>query len=370
MCWWQGDIEAMARHYREALEIWQAVGDDAELANAYYNESFTYTVPDSGGSHRKLGDPGPDRPEPPDQGSRAVREGRRPGRRRQRALGARATTLLPQPSRARASRSSAQALDMFQRTSDQTMEAWALHMLGTGLLREATMSRQAKVHLAHADARLPGGRRHGRDHAGLRRPLGRGGRRGRFRPRGPACVAPRGTSRSRPARSSARSSRMRSKRRSGRASGRTCPTRTTSSGSAPRAPRMTLDHAVAYALKGCRTECGRPGTGVAWCRHGRAGIPPIVLTRRDARATRGAWAALTEPERIVEWFTEATPLGAVGDPTASISATAASSRAWSARRSRPAIRPYLGLDRRRPVAGDACDLVGRADCRAVAPGSR
>ena len=33
-----------ARAIEEALEIWQTIGDEAELANAYYNASFTYAV--------------------------------------------------------------------------------------------------------------------------------------------------------------------------------------------------------------------------------------------------------------------------------------------------------------------------------------
>jgi uncharacterized protein YndB with AHSA1/START domain len=42
-------------------------------------------------------------------------------------------------------------------------------------------------------------------------------------------------------------------------------------------------------------------------------LPPIVLSIETAAAPEAVWSALTEPERIVEWFTEATALGAVGD---------------------------------------------------------
>ena len=38
----------MATRYREALALWQALGDEAELANAYYNASFTFAVPTRG----------------------------------------------------------------------------------------------------------------------------------------------------------------------------------------------------------------------------------------------------------------------------------------------------------------------------------
>lgn len=42
-------------------------------------------------------------------------------------------------------------------------------------------------------------------------------------------------------------------------------------------------------------------------------LPPIVLSIETPAAPDDAWAALTDPDRIVEWFTEASPLGAVGD---------------------------------------------------------
>ena len=32
----------MGKRYTEALAIWQSLGDEAELANAYYNASFTF----------------------------------------------------------------------------------------------------------------------------------------------------------------------------------------------------------------------------------------------------------------------------------------------------------------------------------------
>jgi uncharacterized protein YndB with AHSA1/START domain len=41
-------------------------------------------------------------------------------------------------------------------------------------------------------------------------------------------------------------------------------------------------------------------------------IPPIVLAFETAASPAEAWAALTEPDRIAEWFTDASPLGGVG----------------------------------------------------------
>lgn len=42
-------------------------------------------------------------------------------------------------------------------------------------------------------------------------------------------------------------------------------------------------------------------------------LPPIVLTIHTPASPERVWATLTEPDRIADWFTEASPLGAVGD---------------------------------------------------------
>ncbi len=42
-----------------------------------------------------------------------------------------------------------------------------------------------------------------------------------------------------------------------------------------------------------------------------ASLPPIVLELETAAPPATVWAALTEPERVAEWFTEASPVGAV-----------------------------------------------------------
>jgi uncharacterized protein YndB with AHSA1/START domain len=41
-------------------------------------------------------------------------------------------------------------------------------------------------------------------------------------------------------------------------------------------------------------------------------LPPIILTIQTPASPAAAWEALTEPERIAEWFTDASPLGGVG----------------------------------------------------------
>jgi uncharacterized protein YndB with AHSA1/START domain len=45
-----------------------------------------------------------------------------------------------------------------------------------------------------------------------------------------------------------------------------------------------------------------------------AEIDPIELTFDTPAEPEIAWAYLTVPDRVAEWFTEVTPLGAVGEP--------------------------------------------------------
>ena len=42
-------------------------------------------------------------------------------------------------------------------------------------------------------------------------------------------------------------------------------------------------------------------------------LPPIIIQIETPAPPVEAWAALTEPDRIAEWFTDASPLGGVGD---------------------------------------------------------
>lgn len=42
-------------------------------------------------------------------------------------------------------------------------------------------------------------------------------------------------------------------------------------------------------------------------------LPPIVLEIETPASADAAWAALTEPDLVAEWLTDATPVGAVGD---------------------------------------------------------
>ena len=146
-CWWQGDITEMAERYREALDIWLALGDDAEIANAYYNAAFSYAVPSSA-----AGDPDPD---PQRIGLSYIEQARERFHRLDDLRGeANALWGLGNYHYFRNDEGNGieefrQALEMFRRSNDLTMEAWALHMLGTGLLRNGDVD-EAREHIEHA----------------------------------------------------------------------------------------------------------------------------------------------------------------------------------------------------------------------------
>jgi predicted ATPase/class 3 adenylate cyclase len=134
VCWWQADIASMRVAYEEAVTLWRADGDRAELANALYNYSFCFTVPVN--PLEALGNADPD-----GVGWASLEEALE----LYRALGderGQANILWgmgnkryfqgdPQAGIAELD----QALQIYRRVGDRTMEAWALHMLGAGLLR-------------------------------------------------------------------------------------------------------------------------------------------------------------------------------------------------------------------------------------------
>jgi predicted ATPase/class 3 adenylate cyclase len=146
ICWWQGDIAEMAARYREALGLWLSIGDQAEIANAYYNASFEFAVPPTAN--------GPD-PDPEGIGLSYIEEAQR----RYHDLGdllgeANALWALGNYHYFRNQLGNGTtefraALEMFRRTADLTMEAWALHMLGSGLLRNGEVD-EARQHVEHA----------------------------------------------------------------------------------------------------------------------------------------------------------------------------------------------------------------------------
>lgn len=148
-CWWQGDIAAMGSHYDEALEIWTRIGDEREIANASYNAAFQYSVPseaDAAGSADR---------DPNREGIRLVEQARDIYRRLGDRHGeANATWGLGNHHYFRGLPGLGielfrEALEIFRSVGDVTMEAWALHMLGSGLLRSGH-AEEARRHIGHA----------------------------------------------------------------------------------------------------------------------------------------------------------------------------------------------------------------------------
>jgi predicted ATPase/class 3 adenylate cyclase len=128
--WWQADLDTMGPAYAEALAIWEKVGDQREIVNALYNDSFRYAVTSS-----------PKDSDPERVGYRQM----------VRALDL-ATSIGDERGRAnvlwglgnyvyfhdtddRGIASFQEAFDIFSRIGDRTMEAWSLHMLSTAQIR-------------------------------------------------------------------------------------------------------------------------------------------------------------------------------------------------------------------------------------------
>ena len=135
VCWWQADIEGMKPAYAEAAEIWRRLGDKAELANALYNYSFVFSVPED-----PLQQP-PIAFDPEGEGDRIQDEAlalfRELGDER-----GEANVLWGKGNKKYFSeRADAgvdeflSARDKFRHVGDRTMEAWSLHMTGSALLR-------------------------------------------------------------------------------------------------------------------------------------------------------------------------------------------------------------------------------------------
>jgi predicted ATPase/class 3 adenylate cyclase len=133
--WWQGDIRPMKAAYLEAVEIWRARSDQAQLANALYNYSFAFTVPEEpvAGPTGTIDSTG--------EGIAALREAleiyRAIGDERGEAnvlwgmgnMRYFAGDIDPGSADLRL------ALDKFRRVGDRTMEGYTLHMLGGAYIR-------------------------------------------------------------------------------------------------------------------------------------------------------------------------------------------------------------------------------------------
>ena len=150
----------MGRCYDEALELWLAIGDEAEIANAYYNASFEYSVAADGRGPRAIVDADPDRTRarPTSRARATSTTGSATGAARRTRCGGSATTAISAMHPGYGVEEFRQALEIFREVGDRTMEAWALHMLGTGLLRNGDPVEARGPHRAR-DPALPRRRR-------------------------------------------------------------------------------------------------------------------------------------------------------------------------------------------------------------------
>jgi predicted ATPase/class 3 adenylate cyclase len=149
VCWWQADIPAMGAAYAEALEIWQTIGDKREIANALYNDSFRYAVSDSPGVRdpERLGFKQMNRAR-----DLAVEAGDERGEAN--ALWGIGNWMYFHEADDRGVGHFNDAIAIFRRLGDRTMEAWTHHMIGVALVRpgeveEARANIQASMRLFH-----------------------------------------------------------------------------------------------------------------------------------------------------------------------------------------------------------------------------
>jgi tetratricopeptide (TPR) repeat protein len=148
ICWWQGDVARMQVVYTEALDLWKQLDDEREIANAYYNLSFSYAV----------GEDGPFRGNDPEHLGQtylqaALEAFRRIGDHRgeANALWGLGTLTYFQGAADGGEEDFRAALALFREEGDRTMEAWALHMLGSALIRQHRTA-EARDAVAHAIA--------------------------------------------------------------------------------------------------------------------------------------------------------------------------------------------------------------------------
>ena len=145
VCWWQADIPAMGSAYAEALELWQAIGDPAEIANALYNDSFRYAVSEMGGKRDpdRLGYQQMHR-------ARDLAAAAGDERGRANALWGIGNWLYFHNADDRGIGQFDEAVGVFRKLGDRTMEAWSHHMLGTAQIRPGQPLDEARANIETA----------------------------------------------------------------------------------------------------------------------------------------------------------------------------------------------------------------------------
>jgi predicted ATPase/class 3 adenylate cyclase len=148
VCWWQADIRTMKAAYSEAVDIWRSMDDRAELANALYNYSFSFTVPDAPTAEISGTDPAGIGRAALEEALRLYRDiGDVRGEANVRwGMG---NMKYFNDSDDTGYDDFSAALEGFRQVGDRTMEAWSQHMVGGALLREHRIE-EARPLLRHA----------------------------------------------------------------------------------------------------------------------------------------------------------------------------------------------------------------------------
>jgi predicted ATPase/class 3 adenylate cyclase len=128
--WWQADLSGLDPSYAEALAIWEEIGDQREIVNALYNDSFRYAVT-----------PNPKLADPDGIGYKQVLKALELAgsigdeRGRANVLWGLGNYLYFHDEGDRGLERFREALEAFRRNGDRTMEAWSLHMASSALVR-------------------------------------------------------------------------------------------------------------------------------------------------------------------------------------------------------------------------------------------
>lgn len=132
--WWQADLVRMKEAYGEALEIWRARDDKAELANALYNYSFSFAVGPDPSLNPRDADPDGLGKQAQEE-ALALYEELGDLRGQANALWAMGNRAYFREEDRNGEAQFTSALERFRAVGDVTMEAWSLHMLGSAVLR-------------------------------------------------------------------------------------------------------------------------------------------------------------------------------------------------------------------------------------------
>ena len=143
-CWWQGDIAAMRAPYAEAVELWRAVGDRRELANALYNYAFCFSVQPGTGTEPKPIDPTGEGHRALDQALALYRELGDEAGQANVLWGIGNLHYFSGEFEASAAEFE-EALPLQRRAGNQTMAAWSLHMLGSASLQLGQLDRARRA---------------------------------------------------------------------------------------------------------------------------------------------------------------------------------------------------------------------------------